>query len=330
MKAVAFTATVIILIFDIYLKNGPTPTIAIADGVKHGDGIVAVGNSLENEKAINGYMPCSRNPYLATITKDESLETIIERIQLWLSEKRYYAEVEAARAIYAEYGHGRFFPFDPVANCSDLQCIGGECSDDTSKIACGMDSLGELDDCVIYSIGGNNQWEFELDLLKKTKCQIHTFDCTGLESRFHKPDEDRLHFHHVCLGAVSAKGIGSDHESCVDKRNLCGDSMTLGEIQERWGHDQIDLLKLDIEGWEWPLFDVEHTNVEMPMQLLMEVHYDAHRGVRGVIHNQTMRSATDMVRFSTHLQGMGYAVVHRDDNPMCKHCTELTLTRVAC
>lgn len=32
--------------------------------------------------------------------------------------------------------------------------------------------------CVIMSIGGNNQWAFEQAVAGRTKCQVHTFDCT--------------------------------------------------------------------------------------------------------------------------------------------------------
>lgn len=195
-----------------------------------------------------------------------------------------------------------------------------------------MKHLRQLEECVIYSIGGNNKWEFENDLLEQTKCHIHTFDCSGKVSRFDVPNNDHLHFHHICLGAARLEGIGEDNPNC-DYKHLCGDTLTLEDIQRKFGHTTIDLLKLDIEGWAWPTFDIERTNATMPMQLLMEVHYDIDgngRGVRGVVHTETMRSATDMLRFQRHLLGLGYVVVHRDDNPACRHCTELTLMKVAC
>ena len=62
------------------------------------------------------------------------------------------------------------------------------------------------------------------------------------------------------------------------------------------------------------------------MQVLMEVHYQDIK----VIHDYPTHSAVDLVRFQGNLLRMGFVVIHRDDNPACKHCTELTLMRVAC
>ncbi|KAL7549606.1 hypothetical protein ACHAWF_012878, partial [Thalassiosira exigua] len=143
----------------------------------------------------------------------------------------------------------------------------------------------------------------------------------------------RIRFHHLCLGATRAAGIGDDSPKCVDERPppRCGATWTLDEIQRHLGHDRVDLLKIDIEGWEWPIFDVEATDASMPMQLLMEVHYGGRwRGTAGVIHDKGTHSARDLVRFQSHLLGLGYVVAKRDDNPHCPHCTELTLLRVAC
>jgi hypothetical protein len=59
----------------------------------------------------------------------------------------------------------------------------------------------------------------------------------------------------------------------------CGDTSTLLEIQRYLKHAQIDLFKMDIEGFEWNLFDSwpeleDQANSEqllLPMQILSEV-----------------------------------------------------------
>jgi hypothetical protein len=86
---------------------------------------------------------------------------------------------------------------------------------DESKIVCGIGRLEEKEPaakkeetspCVVYSIGGNNQWAFEKVILEQTTCEVHTFDCTGLRSRFQPrfPPEyaGRHTFHHVCVGTA--------------------------------------------------------------------------------------------------------------------------------
>jgi hypothetical protein len=67
------------------------------------------------------------------------------------------------------------------------------------------------------------------------------------------------------------------------------------------------------------------------MQVLIEIHYGwGNLGTTGVVHDRNMSSATDLVRLQSNLLRVGFVTVHRDDNPHCRHCTELTLMRVAC
>jgi len=68
--------------------------------------------------------------------------------------------------------------------------VRGACSCDASKIICGLAELQKAPHCIIYSMNGNNQWAFELDLLERTPCQVHTFDCTGPAIRFQKLPHD--------------------------------------------------------------------------------------------------------------------------------------------
>jgi hypothetical protein len=58
-----------------------------------------------------------------------------------------------------------------------------------------------------------------------------------------------------------------------------GDYWTLLEMQQKLKHQRIDLLKVDIEGWEFSLFDSwpelslmeASEEILLPMQLLVEV-----------------------------------------------------------
>ena len=261
-------------------------------------------------------------------------------MDLWLAEIGRHHETAMSET---NHDHGRFFPFDIMANCTELACVGGPCRGDTSKIVCGMPELTHVrvtsarkdEKCIIYSIGGNNKWEFEVALLQETPCEVHTFDCTGPVSRFQKPDHDRLIFHHVCLG--------TRHEDappeCVGTEK-CGETWTLLEMQRSLGHKNIDLFKIDIEGFEWPLFeswpelaDSHSPEVVLPYQILVEIHYQtqfANLRHPGVNRRADFRFGRDMVNLQAHLLRMGYVVVQRDDNRACPHCTELTLVRARC
>jgi len=275
---------------------------------------------------------CTQNPFVGAL--NESLETADNRATDWLENiEEAYKKSESAGN-----GHGRFFPFEPTVTCKDISCVGGKCKADTSKMVCGLDHLVNRF-CVIYSIGGNNQWEFELESLKRTKCEIHTFDCTGDISRFSKPESDRLFFHHVCLGtkhqAAPAVEDGVESSQYIKR----GETWTLAEMKEKLDHPQIDLLKVDIEGFEVPLLRSWQKRHSLPMQVLVEVHFKTYpqfveelrsrNTTYRYVHREEFMSPRELVALQEHLLHIGYTTVIRDDNHACGHCTELTLLRTA-
>ena len=56
--------------------------------------------------------------------------------------------------------------------------------------------------CTIISIGCNNEWSYEESAAQQSKCDIHTFDCTG---SFTVPTalRSRVTLHKKCVGTVS-------------------------------------------------------------------------------------------------------------------------------
>jgi Methyltransferase domain len=230
-------------------------------------------------------------------------------------------------------GHQRFAPFSPLFQCKDVSSIGGRPEEDTSKLVCGVKNLQE--GCIVYSIGGNNQWEFELDIVKQTPCSVYTFDCTGPRNRFEVPKHDRIHFEHICLGTHS-QDADSD---CSASNSKCGPTMTLQKIQEKLNHNKAaDLLKMDIEGYEIPLFQSWKEASNYPQQILVEVHYmtqfedivdDYHkRNGLSIRTDWEVAFEEDFIHLSVHLMDLGYFTAIRNDNSICKHCTELSLVQL--
>jgi hypothetical protein len=275
------------------------------------------------------------NPYAASF--HSSLDSIRSQADTWLENMDSHLQ-NATQEEMKAHSWARFFPFDVMAEC-DSTCVGGRCREDKSKIVCGIEKLQTEEKCVVYSVGGNNQWQFELDILEKTPCEVHTFDCTGNITRFHKPTHPRLSFHHICLGAEHVP-YDQDQECGV---GICGDILTLYQIQIMLGHKRIDLFKIDIEGYEWPIFESwpelsdtnQVTDMVLPMQILVEVHYrtqmpDLWPPGHTRSWHRDFKSPEDLVKLQEHLLKTGYAVAFRDDNRRCRHCTELTLIRYQC
>ena len=229
---------------------------------------------------------CTMNPYLTSLK--DPVEVASKALTSWLDGSSwphtYQDNLREAtfNKTLSTLSRDRWKFFNEAlvpCNSQDLTCVGHQrCGHDEAKAACGLSKLPN--DCIIYSIGGNNMWMFEEDALKKTPCEIHTFDCTGNVTRFVKPDNDRLHFHHICLG--------TEHEPAPEictKAGKCGETWTLLEIQKHFNHKRIDLYKMDIEGFEWGILNSwpELTNsplaenILLPNQLLIEFHYRVSR-----------------------------------------------------
>lgn len=287
----------------------------------------------------------------------EPLETIRARASQW----RNNLPEHVARATYAEsmylHTHDRFFSFEPLATCRSTAEIGRSNHtklgkfDDDSKTVCGLDDIGDGTElsvfqqpgCVIYSIGSNNEFGFEEDLLQRTQCEIHTFDCTGPISRFtNKPNHPRSHFHHMCL---SHEYVAAPPR--CQGRQVCGEMMTLAQLQAKLNHTTAPaLLKIDVEGFEIPLFRSWWAGTEkarMPTQMLVEIHYFTFEHFATHIQNKYMKqhnpdtssnpkkliqNAAELVLLNLMLMEMGYIVVVKENNPLCAHCIEVVLVRV--
>jgi len=310
---ICFTVSIIISIYSILKLNTETSKTSSAASAVLPDNHVVVSDPNRL---------CVQNQYAKSLSLP--LEDYARLADDWFDHRAEYEKNLTTLTIKREHNWDRFDAFKQMGSCNKT-CIGGKCGEDASKIACGVEDNQMEAPCVVYSIGGNNRWSFEDDIIKKTPCEVHTFDCTGRESRFDKREHPRSTFHYVCLGSKNKKAT-KDY----------GEFWTLEKIQKTLGHNVIDLLKVDIEGYEFPMFESWPTlthymssETALPMQVLVEVHYQTHMPELG---NRTRqwKFGTDMINLQARFLNMGYAVVVRDDNKACRHCTELTLVRFRC
>ena len=161
--------------------------------------------------------------------------------------------------------------YAPQVSCPDLVRIGY--IGDGGKWICGTTWLAEKaktsQKCVIYSFGINIDSTFELEVGGLSGCEIHAFDPTVGKMPFMRMETElsslaeaaqqngvfgkskflenqevfkRVTFHKIALGTIS--GSSEDH-TMVE---------TLYDIMHRLNHSFIDVLKVDIEGSEWPVF----------------------------------------------------------------------------
>ena len=139
--------------------------------------------------------------------------------------------------------------YPPTVSCPDVQRIGRV--GDGGKWICALRDLEKQKNCVVYSYGVSIDASFEEELLLRTNCKIYSFDPTigGLPHAVYTSTRQweqwknhRIFFHKVALDSHSGKsGVHMLTESIFDTMN-------------RLNHTYIDVLKIDIEGFEWKLF----------------------------------------------------------------------------
>lgn len=131
-----------------------------------------------------------------------------------------------------------FFP--AAFNCPhEIERLGA--LGDGGKWVCGISRVAEKPDCIVYSFGINLESSFEAEILANTDhCQIWGYDFSvksfGPEIPFNRAH--RTHF-----SAVGLAGSDKPHEDPP--------MFTLESLMRKNGHTHIDILKIDIEGWEF-------------------------------------------------------------------------------
>lgn len=139
---------------------------------------------------------------------------------------------------------------------------------DGGKWVCGLSRVVEKKDCVIYSVGINYESSFEADLLRETKyCKVwgYDFSVKGFAKQIPPSELHRTEFHPYGLAGFDR--AASDTEPAM---------YTLKSLMRMNGHEHIDILKIDVEGWEFDTLTTlinSFRNSPLPFgQLQLEIH----------------------------------------------------------
>ncbi|KAH9974226.1 methyltransferase domain-containing protein [Russula compacta] len=200
-----------------------------------------------------------------------------------------------------------FFP--PAFFCPhELERIGE--LGDGGKWVCGLSRLQENEDCIVYSVGSPAEASFEAELLARTRhCQLFVFDHTAsaLPRKLSeigywdtRHTSHRAHFKSYRIAGFDAHGTGDTPKT-----------YTLESLMRQNGHTHIDILKIDVEGWEFDAltafltpnidFTAERPRVPPVSQLLLELH----------LWN---RDFPDLLKWWSTLERAGLRAVAREPN----------------
>ncbi len=140
---------------------------------------------------------------------------------------------------------------------------------------------------IVYSFGVGEEASFDTALIEKFNLTIHAFDPTPKSIEWVKRQgfSDRFVMHDYGIAAIDGNVSFSppenpDHVShtLLDRPSTKAKAISvpvkrLSTIMKELGHDQIDILKMDIEGAEYDVIkDISKSGIR-PLQILVEFHH---------------------------------------------------------
>jgi FkbM family methyltransferase len=146
-------------------------------------------------------------------------------------------------------------------------------------------------DSIVYSLGVGDDIEFDISLIENYGVRVHAFDPTpsSIDMLDGRDLPQQFEFHPWAVTAADGSltfyprlkkdGTKSDvmftmiaeDETREDAIEVPAYSLTT--ISEKLGHQQIDLMKMDIEGAEYEVLDGLLASPIKPTQLLIEFHH---------------------------------------------------------
>lgn len=191
---------------------------------------------------------------------------------------------------------------------------------DGTKVLRDVAYLATQPSCVIYSVGGYMQTEFEEAMLAATPCHVWQFDCTVSEGAMagviaRMAAADRMHFKPYCVGPEGST-VSVPLEGVATRLHL----RSLSSIMRELGHDKADVLKMDCEGCEHDALrelvaDAARHGFALPSQVSVEAH----------VYGEDATPVAKVLGTFNALYAAGYVEVAREANPVYPACCmELT------
>jgi hypothetical protein len=191
---------------------------------------------------------------------------------------------------------------------------GGERNDNNDDVDDNME-------CHIVSIGSNDQWGFEEEVMNTPQlrgCVTHTFDCTLHNNNpKRKPQNDNVKFYPYCIGSE-------------------GQQPPYLPFHQMWNLTQTKqapkFLKMDVEGFEYHVVlnsILSSDSSIWPEQIMMEIHW-ATRMVDLAWMPRTRTAAELALFFGVLFNRGGYILQQAKYFPGCETCLEVLLVRAVC
>ncbi|CAF1608904.1 unnamed protein product [Rotaria magnacalcarata] len=271
---------------------------------------------------------CTVNPFLKLYNQSVVLDLELQWVAWQRSQlltayqilKNYALQIGDLGGAIVHLAYPPSLPL-PCPYKNNLTRIGG--IHDGNKIICGIEIFTPLTKCIVYSLGSFGDFNFEWALLKNTSCEVHTYDCTS------PPPEgktERMTYHQICLGDTS-KLQKFMYPYNTQKDNIIFKNESIFKrfdtILAENKHDEVHILKMDIEGGEYSVFSdllCQTNKTSLPYQISFESHWWNRDIYHAILHQKMFAQ----------FWAAGYRILQHEYNPGDHTCVEWTLMRVFC
>lgn len=271
---------------------------------------------------------CDRNPFLK-LYNQEVISNLEKKWMKWKEQrlKNTFQVLKNYAFHEGDWGGGMVYLAYPPSlplPCpypNNLTRIGG--IHDGNKVLCGIELMQSMNNCVVYSLGSFNNFNFEYDLLQNTSCHVYTYDCTSTPP---VSTIDRLNFYKICLGDpdLLLKFMFPYQQRILDIGIFNNTKFEhLDTLMKKNQHEEVHLLKMDIEGSEYSVFTSlinQSKKVNLPYQISFESHWWDRDIYHGILHQAMFEQ----------LWTIGYRILQHEYNPSDHTCVEWTMMRIFC
>lgn len=159
---------------------------------------------------------------------------------------------------------------------------------------------------VVYSVGVGEDISFDLAIIEAFKCMVWAFDPTPKAVQWIGRQQLPQNFHFLPIGLAAIDGkakffapANSDFvsfSSAPPSRTgqiavpILGEVRRLSSIMQELGHSKINVLKMDIEGFEYDVIDDILSGSARPEHLLVEFHH----GLYGIAPRRTRHAVAKL------------------------------------
>jgi len=243
----------------------------------------------------------SSNDTDCSYSKSRSDGFFCDKKEDWLRKRSIFLEQESKqvalmsdRKFESRKGYWWQYNYEPNFSCTFEKRLGP--FGDGGKWICDPHRIREIieernEKCLVFSFGSANRYDFEESVIDELPaCEVHTFDHTI------EPIDvpDKVNFHKIGLNHTNSKTAWT-LKRIINKLSL--------------NYMTIEILKMDIEGWEWDVL----VGTEDSRGILFQKDLPFFRQLAIELHPHDIKRTR---AFFTQMKALGYVIAHKEPNTL--------------